>query len=172
LPNPKHVPLVANAVLTVVLLGCLALLLGAPVENVLSIADNPLSRVVVVTFAITLVGVGALAFSVHLLLHRHSRMEDELAEMRELVDAAHARTSALAATSDELEGRVDEALDRVEDAMRSERARMRDQVRTYLAQGEVPEDEEESAEADVAGGTNGEAADEAADEARSREVDR
>lgn len=139
MPNPKHVPLVANAVLTVVLAGCLALLLGAPVENVLSIADNPLSRVVVVTFAISLIGVGALAFSVHLLLHRHSRMEDELEAMRELVEASHARTGALAASADDLEERVDETLARVEDAMRRERGRMREQVRTYLTQGEVPE---------------------------------
>lgn len=141
MPNPDDVPLVANAVLTVVLAGCLALLLGAPVEHVLSVADNPLSRVVVVTFAIALVGVGALSFSVHLLLARHRKMSAELEEMRELVEASHTRTSALAASADELEDRVEGTLDRVEAAMRDERARMRDQVRTYLSQGHVPDDE-------------------------------
>ncbi len=153
LPNPKHVPLIANAVLAVVLLGCAALLLGAPVEGVLSVADNPLPRVVVVTFAITLIGLTALAFSTHLLLHRHRRMENELKKMRELVEAGHARTSALAATADELEHRVDETLDRVESTMADERERMREHVRTYLDQHDDRDDAKTTAR--NAGARNG-----------------
>lgn len=141
LPNPQHVPLVTNAVLAVVLGGCIALLLGAPVESVLSVADNPVSRVVVVTFAMSLVGVGALAFAVHLILHRHRRMEEELAEMRELVEASNARMSALATTADDLDERVDTTLERVEEAMAGERSRMREQVRAYLNQEDVPDED-------------------------------
>lgn len=143
LPNPQHVPLVTNSVLVLVLGGCAALLLGAPVESVLSVADNPVSRVVVVTFVIALVGVGALSFAVHLLMHRNRQLQDELAEMRELVEASHARTSALAASADDLEERVDTTLDRVEAAMADERARMREQVRTYLNQQRVTDTEDD-----------------------------
>lgn len=142
MPNPKHAPLVANSVLVVVLGGCIALLLGAPAESVLSVADNPVSRVVVITFAMALVGIAALSFAIHLLMHRYRQMEQELDQMRELVEAGHARTSALAATADDLEDRVDETLDRVEATMAAERERMRDQVRAYLARGQAPETEE------------------------------
>lgn len=132
MPNPKNVPLITNAVLGLVLISCILLLFGAPVEDVLSITNNPVSRVVVVTFAMALVGIGALSFAVHLLLHRNKQLEKELAEMRELVEAEHERTTALLATADGLEARVEGALDDLEKEMAEERARLRRHVRTYV----------------------------------------
>lgn len=146
LPNPKQVPLVANFALAVALVGCVALLLGAPVEAVLSVADNPVSRVVVVTFAMAIVGIGALAFAMHLLLHRYRQMEDQLEEMRELVEGAHARTSAMAASADDLEERVDRTIDRIEETMADERERVRDQLRTYVREAEANDADEASQE--------------------------
>lgn len=137
MPNPRDVPVLTNAVLVVVLGGCIALLLGAPVEGVLSVADNPVSRVVVVTFAMALLGIGALSFAIHLLLHRNKELERDLEEMRELVETAHARTSALAATVDDLEDRVDTSIDRIEDQMADERARLREHARTYLTRSKT-----------------------------------
>lgn len=132
MPNPKNVPLITNAVLGLVLIGCILLLFGAPVEDVLSITNNPVSRVVVVTFAMSLVGIGALAFSIHLLLYRNKQLEEEVAEMRQLVEAEHERTTALLATADGLEARVEGALDDLEQEMAEERARLRRHVRTYV----------------------------------------
>ncbi|MDX1611203.1 MAG: hypothetical protein R3185_02455 [Candidatus Thermoplasmatota archaeon] len=130
--NPRAVPWIANAVLALALASCLALLLGAPVEGVLSITNNPVNRVVVVTFALAFVGIGALSFSVHLLLHRHRQLSRELSEMRELVATAQARTGALLATADGLEARVEGALDELEDGMARERERIRAQAKAYL----------------------------------------
>ena len=136
MPNPQHVPYLTNGVLLVAVGACAALLLGAPVEQVLSVSDNPASRVAVVSFALSLAAVVGLGTSIHLLLHRHRRFERELAEMRQLVEVAQARTAALTATADGLEARVEGALTRLEDEMASERERMRAQARVYL--GTVP----------------------------------
>lgn len=133
--NPRNVPLLANAVLGVVLVGSLLLLVGAPVEHVLSIADNPVSRVAVVTFVMAFIGVGVLSYAMQLLLHRYREMEAELEEMRSMVEAGHARTTALATTSDEIARRVDDELERVEETLADERERMRAQVRAYLSEG-------------------------------------
>ena len=124
--------MIANGVLLLVVAGCAALLLGVPVEEVLSVADNPVSRVAVVTFSMSLVGLVALSFSMHLLLHRHKKMASELEEMRKLVEAGHARFSALATTADALEERVESVLDGLQDEMAAERERMRAQARAYL----------------------------------------
>lgn len=139
LPNPQSVPKITNAVLGAALAACLALLVGAPVEGVLSVTNNPVSRVVVVTFALALVGIGALSFAIHLLLHRHKRMEEELDEMRRRVETSQARTSALLATADGLEGRVERALEDLEDEMARERERIRAQAKAYLGRAQEAE---------------------------------
>lgn len=134
MPNPQNVPKIANGVLALVVLATAVLLFGAPVEHVLSVTDNPVSRVAVVTFTLALVGTTGLAFALHLLLARHKRMEAELEEMRRLVESSNARFTALSQTADGLEARVGAVLEDIQEEMALERERMRAQARAYLAQ--------------------------------------
>lgn len=135
LPRLRNIPVVTNAVIGIAIGTTLVLLLGVPVERVLNVLDNPVSRVAVVTFGMSLVGILGLGFGVHLLLYRHKQMERELAQMRELVESTQASTDALAASSDELGSRVEVALQELQDEMATERERMRAQVRAYIKEG-------------------------------------